>query len=163
MTEVQRLTRTVGYELKRAQHSHRRAMDRAMHESGMTVAQYGALHMLSDAGPMSGASLARRCFVTPQSMNTVVQQLEAMGLLHRSPHPQHGRVLQLRITAGGLAAVEHSEHIVDRVNARMLSRLDDGQRRRLLSLLSLCADSVSGRARPAGPAVAVRHHSLAGD
>ena len=88
----------IGYELKRAQHALRLGMDGALREVGLTTPQYAALTVVEGEEGVSGALLARRCFVTPQTMNGVVVNLEKAGLLERRPHPEHGRVLRAYLT-----------------------------------------------------------------
>jgi DNA-binding MarR family transcriptional regulator len=91
----------VGYELKRAQHALRLEMDGALKKVGLTTPQYAALSVMEGEKGLSGASLARRCFVTPQTMNGILVNLEKAGLLERRPHPEHGRVLQAYLTGRG--------------------------------------------------------------
>src|SRR3712207_8022525 len=66
----------VGYELKRAQHALRSEMDGALRGVGLTTPQYAALSVLEGEEGISGALLARRCFVTPQTMNGILVNLE---------------------------------------------------------------------------------------
>ena len=61
----------------------------------LTVPQYTALSILRDRAGLSNAQLARRSYVTPQSMNEVIAALEREGLVARSPAANHGRVLEM--------------------------------------------------------------------
>jgi hypothetical protein len=63
-----RLESRVGYQLKRAEHALRLEMDGALRDMGLTTPQYAALSVLGDEPGLSGAELARRCFVTPQTI-----------------------------------------------------------------------------------------------
>ena len=74
----------VGYELKRVQHALRQAMDEALRETGVTTPQYAAMSVLAEEPGLSNARLARRSFVTPQTMNQILARLEASGLVERS-------------------------------------------------------------------------------
>ena len=58
-----------GYLLKRAQAALHAAMAAALHEHGATLAQYAVLTALDEEPGLSNAELARRAFVTPQTMN----------------------------------------------------------------------------------------------
>ena len=90
-----------GYLLKRAHQAFCTATDAALRPHGVTNAQYAALAILEQAEGLSGAELARRCFVTPQTMNEIVVGLERSGLVARRPHATHGRVLEASLTQRG--------------------------------------------------------------
>ena len=134
----------VGYQVKRVQHALRIEMDKVLREVGMTTAQYAALSMLEAAPGLSGAELARRSFVTPQTMNAILANLEAAGLVVRRPHPEHGRVLRAYLTEEGEESVTRAHGLVEAVERRMLDRLSHDDRRWLLETLRGCADALEG-------------------
>src|SRR2546423_11793850 len=78
----------------------------AVKPAGLTVPQYAALLYLIDNAGISAAALARLCHVTPQTMNTILQNLETRGLIVRTPHPWHRTMLETRLTEAGVAAFE---------------------------------------------------------
>lgn len=135
----------VGYELKRAQHALRVEMDAALRLIGLTTPQYVALSVLEEEPGLSGAELARRCFVTPQTMNGILVNLESAGLVGRRQHPVHGRVLQAYLTAGGEAMISRAHPPVEAIEGRMLAGFGEDERGRLLRVLSDCADALEGR------------------
>ncbi len=132
----------VGYQMKRAQHALRVEMDKALREVGITTAQYAALSKLEAAPGLSGAKLARRSFVTPQTMNVILANLEAAGLVVRRPHPEHGRVLQAYLTEVGEESLAGAHGLVEAVERRMLDGLSQDERRRLLEALHSCANAL---------------------
>ena len=81
----------VGYELKKAQYGLRSRMDEELRGVGLTTPQYAALSALGEEPGASGAGLARRCFVTPQTMN---------GILTTWSRPAQSGGSRTRITAG---------------------------------------------------------------
>lgn len=91
---------------------------------------------------MSGAELARRSFVTPQTMNAIVSKLETAGMIERQPHPEHGRVLRADLTEKGRELVSEAHEVVRGVEERMLSGLDSDERTLLTDMLSRCTDSL---------------------
>jgi DNA-binding MarR family transcriptional regulator len=139
------LGRSVGYQMKRAQHALRLAMDGALRGVGLTTPQYAALSVLEEEAGLSGAALARRCFVTPQTMNQILMNLQGSKMVERRPHPEHGRVLSVYLTRKGaeLVALAHGE--VEAIEERMLAGLDRGERYRLLEALRGCAESLAKR------------------
>src|SRR3954466_11229941 len=92
MKTSDQVTDRIGYQLKRAQQALRTAMDEGLRAHGLTTPQYAALTHLEAAEPLSGAELARRCFVTAQTMNAILVGLERARLVERAPHANHGRV-----------------------------------------------------------------------
>ena len=97
--------------MKRVQHALRLEMDAVLWGVGLTTPQYAALGVLEDEAGLSGAAWRRRCFVTPQTMNQILTNLEGSEMVERRPHPEHGRVLSAFLTDKGarLVALAHGE------------------------------------------------------
>jgi DNA-binding MarR family transcriptional regulator len=130
---------SVGYELKRVQHDLRLGMDGTLKELDVTTPQYAALSVLAEEPGLSNAALARRSFVTPQTMNQILVRLEAAGLVERRAHPEHGRVLQAYLTEEGERLRRECAGRVDAVEERMVSGLSEDERKDLLGLLRRCS------------------------
>src|ERR1700741_4557848 len=83
----------VGFLLKSLQHTLRQTLDEALRKQGieLSFAQFGALFGLHCEPQSTGAKLARRAFVSAQTMNTVLRRLEEDGLIQRRPHPDSRR------------------------------------------------------------------------
>lgn len=126
-----RLADRVGYQLKRAQQALRTAMDEGLRAQGITTPQYAALTALEADEPLSGAELARRCFVTAQTMNAILVGLERARLVERAPHAAHGRVIDARLTKRGRAKLRDAHQTVSGIEERMLSEMTAAGRRRL--------------------------------
>ena len=134
----------VGYALKQAQQALRIAMDAALRPHGLTTAQYAALTALETGGPISGAELARRAFVTPQTMTDIVAKLDAAGLVARRPGEADRRVVRLALTDVGRARLAAAHVVVDDVEARMLRGFEAPERDRLRDALRRCAQALTG-------------------
>ena len=115
----------------------------------MTTPQYAALSVLEGEAGLSGAALARRCFVTPQTMNQILVNLEGSGVVERRPHPEHGRVLSAYLTDKGAELVSLAHGEVEAIEERMLAGLGREERFRLLEDLRGCAESLA-RGRKSG-------------
>ncbi len=96
---------TLGYALKRAQHAMRQHMDRQLKEVGLSAPQYAVLASLEAEPGASNATLARRAFVTPQTMQAMLVKLDRAGLIQRRPDAEHGRIQRTEMTAEGRAAL----------------------------------------------------------
>jgi DNA-binding MarR family transcriptional regulator len=143
MSVGQVTTARVGYLIKRAQMVLHDAMVDALGPYGLTVTQFAVLAALKEEPGLSNADLARRAFVTPQSMHAVLQELESRQLLVRRTHPQHRRVLQAELTEGGRDTLEGAADAVDAVEERMLGELADPARSRLAEALSSCVGALT--------------------
>jgi len=129
----------VGYLLKTAQQALRAAMDAALRDLGITTPQYAVLTFLGQSPGLSSAQLARRAFVTPQTMNRIVANLEADDLIERQPHPELGRVLEARLSRRGRRLLGECQRRIAGVEARMVADLTAAERRQLANLLERCA------------------------
>ncbi len=132
----------VGYRLKQAQNALRTRMDELLRPSGITAPQYAVLTALALAPGRSNAELARAAFVTPQTMQGIVANLERAGLLARAPDPSHGRILRTTLTAKGRAALGRAHAATDAAEAAMLAGLNKAERATLASLLGRCAENL---------------------
>ena len=129
----------LGYVLKRAQHALRTAMDDRLSHLGLTTAQFNVLSAVQQQPGISNASLARGAFVTAQSMLGIVANLEKTGLLHRTPHQIHGRIMQSELTLEGTEVLASAREAIHEVEERMTAGFTAAETRTLLSLLQRCA------------------------
>lgn len=134
----------VGYLLKRVQAALRGGMDHALEAKGLTTPQYAVLSALEQEPEISSAELARRSFVTPQTMIRIVEILESLRLIRRKAHPTHGRVLMASLTPEGARLVTSCHAAVKAVEERMLRGLTAGERSALRALLARCAKALEG-------------------
>jgi DNA-binding MarR family transcriptional regulator len=133
-----------GYLIKRAQAALHAEMARALHEHGATLSQYAVLAALAEEPGLSNAELARRAFITPQSMNENLRELEQRGWVTRRRHPTHGRILQTELTAEGGETLRTCDATVSVIEQRMLAGLEIDQRRRFVEALRSCITALSG-------------------
>jgi DNA-binding MarR family transcriptional regulator len=110
---------TIGFALKQAQQALRTRLDSGLREIGLTTPQYAVLAFLEVEAGASNAALARRAFVTPQTMQAILMALERAGLIARIPHPEHGRVQMTELTARGRGALEAASGIVAEAEERL--------------------------------------------
>ena len=127
-----------GYLIKRAQAALNAQMARALHEHGVTLAQFAVLTALAEEPGLSNAELARRAFITPQSMNETLRELEQRAWIIRSHHPTHGRIRQSELTEQGRTTLAACDAAVTAIEQRMLGDLDADQRLQLAAALRTC-------------------------
>lgn len=110
-------------------------LDTMLKPFGLTFARYEALVLLtfSARGSLSLGKMGERLQVHPTSVTSIVDRLEAAGLVIRRRHPADGRTVLAEITANGRALVEQATR--ELVGADFgLESLDDD---RLLELSAL--------------------------
>ena len=138
-----RVTDHPGYLLKRAQAALNAAMAGALREHGATLSQYAVLTALDEEPGLSNAGLARRSFVTPQTMNQVLRELEQKGWVARHPHPGHARILQADLTPAGRTALGGCHRAVTAIEEQMLAPLAPGDVKRFAAALRACIRALS--------------------
>jgi DNA-binding MarR family transcriptional regulator len=104
------------------------AVEERVAAHGLTLPQYTALSVLRMRPGLSNAQLARRTFVRPQSMMQVISQLEAAGLIERTPDADHGRILRTEITASGREVLAACDKSVTQMEKAMLADLSREER-----------------------------------
>lgn len=112
-------------------------LERTLRPLGLTHAQLGALAQLGmdRSCGFSGAQLATRAGVTPQSMSTAIASLLERYLVIRTPHPTHGRVLEVRITDKGTELLNRAQEATKVVEDRAVAALSDDEHIQLTSLI----------------------------
>lgn len=135
----------LGYLVRQANVAVRAAMERALADLDATPAQFAVLTMIVAYPGVSGAALARLTFLTPQTINVIVRNLERGGAIQKSADAVHGRILRLQATAKGQALLKRCRvrvmEIEDRI-AGLAGKDDDKIVRRWLASV---AEELGGR------------------
>ncbi|MGW2326586.1 MarR family winged helix-turn-helix transcriptional regulator [Streptomyces sp. NPDC001700] len=127
------VTEHVGYRLKRAAAALRGAMDTALREHQLTVPQYACLELLDQRPGLSNAELARSTFVTRQSVNVVLRNLQDAGLVSRPATTEHGRALPTHLTPDGRSRLDAVRSAVYAIERQMIDTIPE---QRLPALLA---------------------------
>ncbi|MDR8410085.1 MarR family transcriptional regulator [Nonomuraea sp. 3-1Str] len=144
------LDRSIGYQLKRAHAALRAAMDAALRRHGLTTPQYACLELLDQRPGLSNAELARGAFVTRQSMNVVLRNLQDAGLVERPEAAPHGRALPATLTETGGARLLAARADVLDVERLMVRDLDPARTDLLVDALTGMAAALGESEPPAG-------------
>lgn len=134
--------RTLGYALKRAQQALRGYLDAELRDVGLTTPQYSVLAGLEFNAGLSNAELARRAFVTAQTMQAIIVTLERAGLVERRAHPVNGRILTTELTSAGRSALRAAHEITARAEADTRAAVAPDDPDLLYSALLRIADSL---------------------
>jgi DNA-binding MarR family transcriptional regulator len=132
-----------GYLIKRAQAAIHVRLEEIVSAHDLGIPQFVVLSFLSETPGLTNADLARRAFVTPQSMNEVLKQLEASGLVDRRQNPTNARILNAYLTrTGSKKRTAASSQVLD-LEARLLSGLTSDERQTLNRSLLIIIDNVT--------------------
>jgi DNA-binding MarR family transcriptional regulator len=82
----------------------RRVLADGMAGAGMRADEYAVYSLLFMHGPMTATEMASQLALPLSTTLDYVKALDASGHLHRIPHPDDGRAVQLALNARGVAA-----------------------------------------------------------
>jgi DNA-binding MarR family transcriptional regulator len=129
------LQTSLGYLLKEASSALRSAMEDVLRPLGMSITHYSCLELLSQRPGLSNSELARGAFVTRQSMNVLLQNLEREGFVTRPTEAPVGKVLPTELTERGHESLKQATAAVRSVELRMLSGMTDDEQAAALRIL----------------------------
>jgi DNA-binding MarR family transcriptional regulator len=137
---------TVGFLLRSLQHTLRQTMDDALRKQGieLSFAAFVALFGLHNEPGTTGAKLARRAFVSAQTMNSALHRLELEGRIERRPHPDSRRADSWSLTAAGLAELQRAHAVGTSVFTKMFASFDADDMALFSDYLHRCIDSLGG-------------------
>ncbi len=133
-----RLEERVVYRLIRAEHELRVVLDNALRDLGMTLTQWTVLTFLINEPGLSAADLARRSFISQQGVAGILKRLEQAGLVTRVPHPTHGRIIEVTVTAAGRALAEYGDEQIDALESAVAAELGTNDQAALTASLDRC-------------------------
>ena len=114
----------IGYLLRQTIHAFDTAMETGLRTYGLTSPQFGALFVLVAEPGLSAADLARAMGTSPQAASALVAGMTQGELVERTPHPTHGRVLEIYPTDEGTRRFNAALPFIRRLEADMSKTLD---------------------------------------
>ena len=121
------LETSLGYLLKEASSALRASMEDVLRPLGMSVTHYSCLELLAQRPGLSNSELARGAFVTRQTMNVLLQNLEREGYVTRPAEAPVGKALPARLTPRGRRSLEKASAAVRGVERRMLVGMTEAE------------------------------------
>ncbi|MFE1833171.1 MarR family winged helix-turn-helix transcriptional regulator [Streptomyces sviceus] len=120
-----------------------RIQKRQLHERGLgvTPAQSRLLRTLAHwETPPRMADLAERLEVVPRAVTSLVDGLEAGGMVRRVPDPANRRVIRIELTEDGVKTLQELRDVRRAAAKEVLAPLSGEQREVLGQLLDTLAD-----------------------
>jgi DNA-binding MarR family transcriptional regulator len=100
--------KAISLTMKRMMTNIRLLLEAELEPDGTTLAQLRMLNALHEETDISSAELARTCYITPQSMQSLVVRAEREGWVKRSPSPKNRRILTTTLTPKGKKVYERA-------------------------------------------------------
>jgi DNA-binding MarR family transcriptional regulator len=129
------IERRIGHAVKRAEQALMARKSQALRTVGLTVPQYSALMVLAEQPGLSGAQLARRCFVTPQTMAAILTNLEGKDLVTRRASSVHAQVFQATLTRRGRALLRKADRLAVEIESGLADAYTAMEQEQLMTLL----------------------------
>ena len=130
------LEEQVGFLLRCAHQRASETFNAVMGPFAVTPTQFAALAKLDDLGSVSQNQLGRHTRMDPATISGVIGRLIARGLVRQSPDARDARLLQLRLTPAGRAAVLEMKAAAAEVSRRTLEPLGPDEAEALLRALT---------------------------
>ncbi|MEU9438042.1 MarR family winged helix-turn-helix transcriptional regulator [Streptomyces sp. NPDC048252] len=125
----------VGLAVKRLQHRHQRAANRALAPLGLSLVQWDTLRHLHAKPDASLHDLAVLTFQTDQSFGSLAARMAERGLIERVPGP--GRAVRHRLTEEGERLLAEGQTALDAITTTSFSALTPDQLDQLGALLDI--------------------------
>lgn len=130
------------YLVKQVELAVRKRLDTTLAAYGLTTTQYTLLTALERHANATAASLARRSFVTAQTMAQLLRTLEERGWVERHPDPASRRQVRITLAPAGADLLLKLREPVAGIERRMTQHLTEAQVRQLEPLLRTMRSSL---------------------
>ena len=140
---------TLLYAVKQVELAVRAHMDAVLKPYSVTTIQYTALTVLEHRNDLTSAALARRSFVTAQTMGDIVTALERRGVIARKPDPAHAKRLTISLTEEGQRVLSDVREDIETIERRMTRGLTHGEQEDLRVALQKCFANLAAPAERA--------------
>ncbi|MBB1571534.1 MAG: MarR family transcriptional regulator [Propionibacterium sp.] len=118
---------------------------RALRDFDLTVPQYATLLALSYVPGQSAAQLARAALVSPQTMATILNNLEAKKLITRDVSSLHARVLVCELTDAGRELAAKADRVACAIEDDLRSAFTPAEFDRFREYLSRAEEHIRSR------------------
>jgi len=139
----------------------RHVFDQRFDQIGLNLSQATLLTYVDQYGSSSQSELAAMVGLGRAATGTMVDQLEAQGLVVREPDPSDRRVWLIAITPEGVATVRRVEAIDAELRDQLRAGITRAERQQLADLLSRLGDNIecalATEADPTEPPAAAAH------
>jgi DNA-binding MarR family transcriptional regulator len=137
-TKRQAERRRAAQMMKRILVHFRSQMDEALRPHGVTTAQLHILKTIREQPGASGAQLARLCYMTPQSAQSLLSGLERDGWIVRNKGRGNDRILTAQLTGEGEELLQTADKMVKEIEGKLWRGVAEGSIEALNGVLEQC-------------------------
>jgi MarR family transcriptional regulator, organic hydroperoxide resistance regulator len=137
-------TRRAAQMMKRMLIHFRGQMDEQLKPEGVTTAQLYVLKTIQAQPGVSGAQLARSCYVTPQSAQTLLKGLEDGGWITRTKDRENDRILIAKLTSSGEDLLKTAEKLARVIEKKVWHGVSVEAVEALNAVLAQCMGNLEG-------------------
>ena len=123
--------------------------------AGLTVPQLLVLQELATAGELSVSEIARRISLSQGTVTSIVQRMEAKGLLQKHRSGQDRRRLEVALTDKGLDKLAMSPGLLQEEFVNRFQQLESWEQKMLVSALERIAEIMDAERVDASPILQV--------
>jgi len=127
---------SVGHQLLCVLAVMRRELEQRMAEHGLTDAQWRPLWLIKSGVAASANEIARQLDIDAGAVTRVLDRLEGKGLIERTRSEADRRMVHLRLTPAGEAAVRKVPAVLASVNNDFLAGFSEAEWKQLRKLLA---------------------------
>jgi DNA-binding MarR family transcriptional regulator len=130
--------------MKRIMIQFRVHLDEQLRPQGLTTAQMQVLFAVRNSPGSSGAQIARSCYITPQTAQTLLKHLERSGFIVRGKDAVNDRIVTARITPEGELLAQAVEKNSRGLQQKLWEGISDAEMKGLIVLLDRCLKNLDG-------------------
>ncbi|MHB1307663.1 MAG: MarR family winged helix-turn-helix transcriptional regulator [Limisphaerales bacterium] len=155
--------------LRRAWYALNQAFRRRIAHLELTPDQYTVLRILDEenGGQLTQRELTEQMFSDPNTIASLVNRMEAAGLILRTPHARDRRAVQLRLGTAGRGKLTRARRLANALQEETLAILDEAGQGSFLEQLekfaSSCQDALSRSSKARATGSTVRSRPTAND
>jgi DNA-binding MarR family transcriptional regulator len=125
------------WQILSAGHRIEERLEAALEQSGLSLAKFGALRHLVEAGqPIALSQLADKIACVKSNVTQLVDRLENDGLVRRMPDPSDRRSVLAAVTDAGRTRYEAGAEALSRAEQELMSDLRADQRALVAAVVS---------------------------
>lgn len=125
MQEVRKEPTGILYLIARAEKIIASQMRKILAPLGLSLRHYTALSVFSTHKTLSNAKLAELTFVSPQAANELIKEMEYQGWITKNPDPDHGRIIQIKLTTKGEDLLATCNKVVAALDSQIFGHLSE--------------------------------------
>lgn len=131
--------------LSQVEHQLSQKIEQSIRHFGITLPQYSTLSAIEANKNLTNADLARKCFVTPQTMNRILQNLLKMNLVKKNMVSPNSNKLSFSLSGKAEKMVCEVHVIVNEIETKMIKGLSKKEFSDFEKYLYICSLGIDGR------------------